>query len=173
MSRYHTIIENDISNGSKFHVSFWVQGCPHRCKGCFNPETWDFTTGALYTPDTKKQIIKAINANGIQRNLSILGGEPLAEQNLPMIVDLLKTVKETYPTIEVFLWTGYYIEQLNKSHPDIESVLSNVDYLIDGPFIEEKKDLSLLLRGSTNQRIWYHKEPNLWEKFKENSFSLK
>ena len=61
MSRYHTIIENDISNGSKFHVSFWVQGCPHRCKGCFNPETWDFTTGAPYTPDTKKQIIKAIN----------------------------------------------------------------------------------------------------------------
>lgn len=162
--RYHTIIKNDVSNGLKFNVSFWVQGCPHRCKGCFNPETWDFTTGAQYTSDVRKEVIEAINANGIQRNLSILGGEPLAQENLPMVADLVKWVRKTYPTIQIFVWTGYYIEQLNKNDKYMDIILTNINYLIDGPFVEEKKNLNLFLRGSDNQRIWCQILPNTWEK---------
>ena len=84
MSRYNTIIPNDVANGEGICVSFFVQGCPHHCPGCFNPETWDFIGGQEYTSHTKWEIIKAINANGIVRNFSVLGGEPLAPQNIFM-----------------------------------------------------------------------------------------
>lgn len=162
--RYNAIIENDVSNGLGFHVSFFVQGCPHRCEGCFNPETWDFNGGALYTSEVKDQIIEAIDANNIQRNLSILGGEPLADQNILMVTDLIEEARKTYPDIIIMLWTGYYFEQLPKGNEYIQSILSNIDYIIDGPFIEEKKNLNLVWRGSDNQRIWHKVEPNLWTK---------
>ena len=162
--RYHGILKNDVSNGNKFHVSFWVQGCPHRCDGCFNPETWDFNEGKSYTEETKKEVIEAIKANGIVRNLSILGGEPLAEQNLPMVADLIEGVVEAYPTIEIYLWTGYYFEQLNKSNKYIDSILNKITYLIDGPFIKERKNLDLKFRGSDNQRIWLRIDENFWKK---------
>ena len=162
--RYNGIIKNDTANGTGFHVSFFVQGCPHRCKGCFNPETWDFNGGAPYTDDVKEEIISAIGANGVQRNLSILGGEPLASENLYMVSDLIKAVKEAYPNIKIYLWTGYYMEQLNKDNTYINYILNNLTYLIDGPFIEEQKNLNLELRGSDNQRIWYHADENLWKK---------
>ncbi len=167
MSRYNTIIRNDVTNGLGVCVSFFVQGCPHKCKGCFNPETWPFDGGLKYTERIKEIIVEAIGANGIVRNFSVLGGEPLTEENLEMTAEVIRTVRSKYPTIDIFLWTGYLLEQLNKSDDHIKSILNDVTYIIDGPFIEEEKNLDLKLRGSNNQRIWYHKEPNLWEKIKE------
>ena len=165
--RYNSIIENDVSNGEGFHVSFFVQGCPHHCKGCFNPETWDFHSGKEYTPEVEERIIKAIGANDIQRNFSILGGEPLAIQNLTMVSNLVKKVRETYPTIKIYLWTGYYLEDLDNKNSDIKKILDNINYLIDGPFIEEEKNLNLRLRGSNNQRLWHQIAPRIWQKIKE------
>lgn len=152
--KYAQIIENDVVNGEGFCVSFWVQGCPHRCPGCFNKETWDFNGGIEYSSDIKWDIIKLISANGIQRNFSILGGEPLAPQNLPMSAEIIDAVRHAYPNIKIFLWTGYIFEDLIREESKlVQQILNDVDVIIDGPFIEEKKDLSLLLRGSTNQHI--------------------
>ena len=88
----------------------------------------------------------------------------MASENLYMVSDLIKAVKEAYPNIKIYLWTGYYMEQLNKDNTYINYILNNLTYLIDGPFIEEQKNLNLELRGSDNQRIWYHVEENLWKK---------
>ena len=160
MSRYNAILTNDVVNGEGVCVSFFIQGCPHHCKGCFNPETWDFEGGKPYTEGVKKEIIKAIRANGIRRNFSILGGEPLAGKNIEMTKDIVKAVRNTYPDIKIFLWTGYDFE--GSSHDmDFFEILQYIDVVIDGKFIEELKDLNLRLRGSSNQRIWI-KEKGLW-----------
>ena len=154
MSKYNTIISNDISNGEGICVSFFVQGCPHHCPGCFNEETWDFNYGHEYTEDVKWKIIKLISANGIQRNFSVLGGEPLALQNIDMTYDIVKAVRHAYPDIIITLWTGYIFDELIKqSNEKILDILDMIDVLIDGPFIEKEKDLSLKLRGSRNQHI--------------------
>lgn len=154
MSRYNTIIKNDIANGEGVCVSFFVQGCPHCCPGCFNPETWDFDMGKPYTEHTKWEIIKAISANGIQRNFSVLGGEPMAPQNLEMVNEVIVAVRTAYPDIKIFLWTGYtYNELIMRQDDKTTQILNLIDILIDGPFIEKQKDLSLKLRGSRNQHI--------------------
>lgn len=164
MSNYNTIILNDVANGEGVCVSFFVQGCPHHCVGCFNEETWDFEKGMPYTDHTKWEIIEAIGANGIQRNFSVLGGEPLVPRNLNMTWEVIDTVRHAYPNIKIFLWTGYTFEELMLSeNPLIKNILDNIDVLIDGPFDEEKKDLSLKLRGSSNQNI-YIKNDNMWER---------
>lgn len=156
MNKYNTIIKNDTVNGKGVCVSFWVQGCPHHCKGCFNPETWSFKGGIPYTGKTKTEILEAISANGIQRNFSILGGEPLASENLDMVDDIVRTVRAAYPDIKIYLWTGYDFEKI----PNF-TLFNYIDVIIDGNFVEELKDLSLKLRGSSNQRIWIKKD-NSW-----------
>lgn len=157
MERYAGLITNDFTNGEGVCVSFFVQGCPHRCPGCFNPETWNFDGGLELPPDIRGQIIKAICANDIQRNFSVLGGEPLCEENLSEVEKIISGVRAAFPHIKIFLWTGYTIEELRKmDDSQIISILSKIDVLIDGPFIEEEKDLTLKLRGSKNQRILYH-----------------
>lgn len=161
MSRYNTIIKNDVTNGEGVCVSLFTQGCPHRCTGCFNKETWDFEKGKLYTERTRKKILHAISANGIQRNFSILGGEPLAHQNLPMTEDIVASVRMKYPNVKIYIWTGYIFEELDRKNLYIYSILNKINYLIDGPFIEEEKNLNLKLRGSNNQRIWIQEE-GLW-----------
>lgn len=162
MSRYNAIIDNDVVNGQGVCVSFFVQGCPHCCEGCFNPETWDFNGGQPYSEEIKWEIIKLISANGIQRNFSVLGGEPLAPQNLNMVSSLINAVRHAYPHIKIFLWTGYTKEELDLTDERISLILDKIDILIDGPFVETQKDLNLKLRGSTNQRIWV-KEKNRWK----------
>lgn len=162
MSRYNAIIDNDVVNGQGVCVSFFVQGCPHCCEGCFNPETWDFNGGQPYSEEIKWEIIKLISANGIQRNFSVLGGEPLAPQNLNMVSSLINAVRHAYPHIKIFLWTGYTKEELDLTDERISLILDKTDILIDGPFVETQKDLNLKLRGSTNQRIWV-KEKNRWK----------
>lgn len=163
MSRYNAIIPNDVVNGHGVCVSLFTQGCPHHCPGCFNEETWDFRGGQPYTPEVKWNIIKAISANNITRNFSILGGEPLAPQNIDMVWEIVDAVRHAYPDIEITLWTGYTYKEL-MIHPseNLLNILNNIDILVDGPFIEEEKDLSLQLRGSRNQHIWIKKD-NGWE----------
>lgn len=163
MSRYNAIIPNDVVNGHGVCVSLFTQGCPHHCPGCFNEETWDFRGGQPYTPEVKWNIIKAISANNITRNFSILGGEPLAPQNIDMVWEIVDAVRHAYPDIEITLWTGYtYKELMVQPSENLLNVLNNIDILVDGPFIEEEKDLSLQLRGSRNQHIWIKKDNN-WE----------
>ena len=156
MKRYAGLIENDFANGKGVCVSFWTQGCPHHCKGCHNPETWNFDGGNPLPSDIKGQIIKAICANGINRNFSVLGGEPLCLENLEIVEDIVAGVRTAFPHIKIFLWTGYTLEELKaQKNQHIENILSYIDVLIDGTFIQEKKDLTLELRGSSNQRILY------------------
>lgn len=163
MSRYSAIIPNDVVNGHGVCVSFFVQGCPHHCPGCFNEETWDFHGGVPYTPEVKWNIIKAIAANNINRNFSVLGGEPLAPQNIDMTWEIIDAVRHAYPNIEITLWTGYTYEELMvQPTENLLNILNTINILVDGPFIEEEKDLSLQLRGSRNQRIWV-KQDNRWE----------
>ena len=156
--RYAGLLTNDFANGTGTCVSFWTQGCPHKCKGCQNPETWDFFGGKELPPDIRGQIIKAISANGIIRNFSVLGGEPLCEENLELVDNIVSSVRIAYPHIKIFIWTGYTLEELKeKNNIHINNILQHIDILIDGPFIQEQRDITLHLRGSSNQRI-LHKQ---------------
>jgi len=161
MLKYAGFIKNDTVNGDGFCVSFFTQGCPHHCKGCFNPETWDPAGGKVFDASVMNAILEAISDNGITRNLSILGGEPLAPYNLKLVTDLIVNVKRNYPSIKIFIWTGYEINDVlleGRINEHLKLILEETDYLITGPFIEEKKDLTLKWRGSSNQEIWHHCE---------------
>ena len=152
--RYAGINYNDTANGEGFCVSFFTQGCPHHCKGCFNPETWDFDGGKELPKNYLKQILNKLNENGIQRNFSILGGEPLCPENLTLVDELITEVRNTYPSIKIFLWTGYTLNQLKlRCDRRIFHILKQVDYLIEGPFVLAQRDTTLKWRGSTNQRV--------------------
>ena len=156
MDRYAGLITNDFANGTGTCVSFWTQGCPHHCPSCQNPETWDFQGGKEVPTDIRGQIIKAICANGITRNFSVLGGEPLCDENLDEVDKIITGVRTAYPQIKIFVWTGYILEELKgKKNDKINHILSQIDVLIDGPFIQAERDITLELRGSRNQRILY------------------
>lgn len=149
--RYAGLDKNDIVNGKGFNVSFWAQYCPHKCKGCHNPETWAKDGGTLIEYNQLLQeIIEAIKANGIIRNFSILGGEPLCEENIYLVNSLIKDIKKIYPDILIYCWTGYDFEEIKEKYKEI---LKDIDVLIDGNFILEKRDITLQLRGSSNQRV--------------------
>lgn len=157
MDRYAGLITNDFANGTGTCVSFWTQGCPHHCPNCQNPETWDFQGGKEVPTDIRGQIIKAICANGITRNFSVLGGEPLCDENLDEVDKIITSVRTAYPQIKIFVWTGYILEELKEKKNDkINHILSQIDVLIDGPFMQAERDITLNLRGSKNQRILYH-----------------
>ena len=155
--KYAGIINNDVVNGKDVCVSYWCQGCRFRCPGCHNPQTWDFNGGIdADENDIIKTVIGAISKNGIQRNLSILGGEPLCDENLGFTDKLVNEVMKQYDNIHVFLWTGYKWEDLMHyadSHPQIMNVLRNVEILVDGQFDITHRDITLPFRGSSNQRI--------------------
>lgn len=154
--RYAGLMKNDFTDGENISVSFWVQGCPWHCKGCHNPQTWDFKGGKELPPDFLKIIDDAITANGIQRNFSILGGEPLCLENKSLVNEIVAHVRNTFPNIKIYIWTGDTIKHLQKlNDPEINCILTNIDVLIDGPFIQEERDITLKLRGSSNQRILY------------------
>lgn len=159
--RYARIIENDIVNGEGICVSLFTQGCPHHCKGCFNQEQWNFNGGIEEDSSIVfSKILNLINKNGVKRNLSILGGEPLCKENAFYIDPLITLVKKEYPDIKIFIWTGYILEVLLKEDYNdiIIPILKNTDFLIDGPYIEEKRNITLKWRGSSNQRILTKKE---------------
>ena len=152
--KYAGIIKNDMSAAPGVSVSFFTQGCPHRCRGCHNPETWDFEKGKEFTNDTLNDIITALTANGVERSLAVMGGEPLCQENSFLTYLVIKTVKEKLPNTKVYIWTGYYYEDLLKKHdPRIVQILELTDVLIDGPYVEKLRDITLLMRGSSNQSI--------------------
>ena len=150
MAKISKIKPNDVANGQGINVSVWFQGCPHHCKGCFNMKTWDFAGGEEFTEAHIKEIFKYINKDGVKRNLSILGGEALCEQNIQGAMNLCKKFKEIYPNKKIYVWTGYVYEDFNSIQKEITKY---VDIIVDGKFEIDKKDLSLSLRGSSNQRI--------------------
>lgn len=157
--RYAGIIKNDIAAGEGVNVTFFTQGCPFHCSGCHNPQTWDFLGGKEFTADTLSSVIKCLSANGINRNLSIMGGEPLCPENVFLTQMLITNVKEKYPDIKIYVWTGYVYEDLVERHEQkLDWILNNIDYLIDGPFILSQRDITLPMRGSRNQRILNMKE---------------
>lgn len=152
--QYAGLKENDIVDGEGVCVSLWTQGCPHRCPGCHNPETWDFNGGIeIDEGELTTKVINAIEKNGVHRNFSILGGEPLCPQNIQYVISLVNIVRTLFPNIKIFIWTGYRLEDLQEKYQ--ESLFNKIDVLIDGPFILNQRDISLKLRGSKNQRILY------------------
>lgn len=150
--KYSGLIENDITGAPGLCVSFFTQGCPHHCPGCHNPETWSFTGGMDFTPDVLNRIVTALTAQNIQRNLCIMGGEPLCSENIEVTQLVIDTVKEKVPNTKIYIWSGYIYEELVKCE-EIKTMLQKCDYLIDGPYQAELRDLTLEMRGSSNQRI--------------------
>lgn len=152
--KYSGLILNDIAAAPGLCVTFFTQGCPHRCPGCHNPETWSFDGGKEFTSDTLNQILQGLKAQNITRNLCIMGGEPLCNENLFLTYLIIKEVKEKLPEVKIYIWSGYtYEELLENDHPQMKTILRLADILIDGPFIKEKRDITLNMRGSSNQRI--------------------
>ena len=152
--RYAGLITNDFSAAPGVSVSFYTQGCPNRCPHCQNPQTWDFKGGFNFTPEIIDKIIEALTANGIQRNLCILGGEPLCPENEFLTYLIISNVKEKLPEVKVYIWTGYvYEDLLNHKSPHLSNILDLTYCLIDGPYIEAQRDITLPMRGSSNQRI--------------------
>lgn len=169
-NRFAGIIDDDIVDGiDGISVSFWTQGCPFHCPGCHNQETWDFNGGQRLPVDFVDIIYQKLIANGINRNLSILGGEPLCKENLDMVHYLCSDIKKRLPKIKIIIWTGYTLKQLKiraKNNLRIKDLLDNLlDVIIDGPYKQELRDLRLKLRGSSNQ--------NVWKKYRYKNFILK
>lgn len=148
--RYAGLKYNDIVDGEGVCVSYWAQGCPFHCKNCHNQQTWDFNGGdEIDIDDLISIIITALDKNGIERNFSVLGGEPFCPQNIANTIKIGKAVREHFKGTnrKIYAWTGYQYEDLK------DEDLSWIDVLIDGPYIEEQRDISLKMRGSKNQNI--------------------
>lgn len=154
----YSLIRNcDIANGPGIRVSLFVSGCTHHCPGCFQPETWDFNYGKKFTDETIWEILRLLEPNYID-GLTVLGGEPLDERNMDDVWALLDVVRRMgSPEKTVWLYTGSTLEQL-RARPYqygqlTKDILNKVDILVDGPFVEAKKDLRLKFCGSSNQRL--------------------
>lgn len=149
--RYASIRSLDVTNGEGIGVSLFAQGCPFHCYNCFNPDTWDFNGGKEWNEDVEKQFLNFIDKPHIKR-VSILGGEPLASKNRYDIFLLCNKIKNTFPTKKIWLYTGYTFEDII-SVREIVKVLCCIDVLVDGPYIEKQRDITLPFRGSRNQRL--------------------
>lgn len=154
---YMDIKKCDIANGIGIRTSLFVSGCTHHCKGCFNPETWDFNAGKAFTEKEADEIIELSKPDHIA-GLTLLGGEPLEFVNQQGLLPLLKRFKDTYPDKTIWCYTGYDFEKdvMNKMFYQWDftpSLISYIDIIVDGEFEEENKVLDLRFRGSTNQRI--------------------
>ena len=155
---YYGEIKNcDIANGQGVRITLFVSGCTNKCKGCFQPQTWDFNYGKPFTTETEEYILKLLSPNFIN-GLTLLGGEPMEPQNQRTLLPFVKKVRNMYPNKTIWCYSGFTYEELLRdgSHPRCEAtdeLLSLIDVLVDGKFVEEKKDISLRFRGSSNQRL--------------------
>ena len=154
---YATIKKNDIANGPGIRVSLFVSGCTHRCPGCFNAEAWDFAYGEVFTHEVEESILRALEP-GYVEGLTLLGGEPMEPENQAVLLPFVRRVKERYPNKTVWCYSGYTLEQLLdptcRAHTaDTAALLALFDVLVDGRFEQDKKDIRLRFRGSSNQRI--------------------
>lgn len=167
--RYAQIRSMDVSNGEGVGVSLFVQGCPFHCKNCFNSDTWDFNGGKEWTEETKNKFMELIDRPYIKR-VSFLGGECLAEQNLDEVLNLTQQIRISYPEKTIWLYTGFEwnslmskicqptfpdkdFERIIEIHKKRKEIISNVDVLVDGEYIDEQKDLTLKWCGSRNQHV--------------------
>lgn len=151
---YADIKSVDVANGPGVRVSLFVSGCPHHCKGCFNPESWDFQYGKSFGSEQAEEILNMISLPYI-KGFSLLGGEPFAPENQSEVLALVRQVRGKEPDKEIWCWTGYLFEDLAAGRVGDHSreLLEEINVLVDGPFVESLKDLSLCFRGSSNQRI--------------------
>lgn len=167
--RFASMRNLDISNGEGVGVSLFVQGCDRHCFNCFNPNTWDFNGGKEWTEETKNKFIKLIDRPYINR-ISVLGGEPLAEQNLDEVLSLIKEIRISYPEKTIWLYTGFEwdslvskicqptfpdkdFEHVIEIHKKRKEIISLCNIVIDGEYIDERRDITLKWRGSSNQRV--------------------
>ena len=156
---YGLIKKCDIANGERIRVSLFVSGCRNKCKGCFQPETWDFHYGKEFDDAALNEILAAADNDSV-RGLTVLGGEPMEPENQPDVLSILRMFNEKYPEKTVWLYTGSLYEELTEKRDDhrcclpiTAELLSLVDVLVDGRYIEEEKQLGLRFRGSKNQRV--------------------
>lgn len=157
---YGNIKKNDIANGKGVRVTLFVSGCTHHCKNCFQPETWNFSYGSPFTGDTENELLKALSPSWIA-GLTLLGGEPFEPDNQKCLVPFLRKVREAFPQKNIWCYSGYEYEELTGKSAGTgrarceatDEMLSLIDVLVDGEFIEEKKNIMLQFRGSENQRI--------------------
>lgn len=154
---YADIKKIDVANGEGVRVSVFVSGCNHHCKGCFNQCAWDFNYGKKFTEKEEQQIIDYMNHNYIS-GLSLLGGEPLEPKNQEGLLPLVKKVKEKFPDKNIWCYTGFdfekdIVEKMAKNNETTKELLKYIDIIVDGKFEEDKKDLKLQFRGSSNQKI--------------------
>lgn len=154
---YMEIKKYDIANGPGVRVSLFVSGCTHKCKGCFNEVAWDFKAGKPFTEETINEIIEAMKPDHI-KGFSLLGGEPFEVANQSALVPLVKKIKEVYPNKDIWCYSGYLFDKqimdvMAQKYDFTNELISNIDVLVDGEFHEDEKDLSVIFRGSRNQRI--------------------
>ena len=149
--KYSKIRKMDISNGEGVRVSLFVQGCSFHCKNCFNQETWDFNGGKEFTTAEAQKIIELANKDYIA-GLSVLGGEPLHPNNIESVSMLCEYFKFKHPEKSIWVWTGFKYEDIIKMENNY-NIFNYIDVLVDGQFEEDKKDLTLKWRGSSNQRV--------------------
>lgn len=151
---YIKITKNDIANGEGIRVVLWVAGCTLHCKGCQNPQTWDFNAGKFFDETAKQELFEALSKPYIQ-GIAISGGHPLEEQNRPDIFNLILDIKTKMPHKDIWLYTGYELtlEDFTSGTDAKTSILSMCDVVVDGPYIEDQRDITLPFKGSKNQRL--------------------
>ena len=155
--KYAGIIYDDTAAAPGLSLSFYTQGCPIHCPGCHNQDMWDFEGGYEFNSEVRDKVIAKLNENGVLRNLCIIGGEPLCEQNAHMTELLCGFARVEYPDIKIYIWTGYTLEELcerEQNEKSIHNILECIDVLIANPFDISKRDITLELRGSSNQEIY-------------------
>lgn len=146
--RFHNITSCDVNNGEGFRVTLWLAGCTHHCKGCQNPETWDFQGGRPFTDADRDYLLNELNHPYIQ-GLTLSGGDPL--DSFDDLLPLVRQVKAQLPDKDIWLYTGYTYEQICAS--PLKGILPYVDVIVDGPYVEALRDVTLAFRGSSNQRL--------------------
>lgn len=154
---YAEIKTCDIANGPGIRVTLFVSGCTHRCQNCFNEETWDFKYGSPFTADTENELINALRP-GYVKGLTLLGGEPLERSNQQGLLPFIRRVRKELPGKDIWCYTGYtyerdVLERMCAEWEETKELLSYIDVLVDGEFVQALKDLGLRFRGSSNQRI--------------------
>lgn len=150
--KYLAIKTSDICNGEGLRVSLWVSGCIHKCKGCHNPQSWNRNNGELFTNETYEYLVDALTT-GVKRGLTIIGGEPLTDYNYEEVLQLCKYLKKEIPDLNIWLYTGYYYDELVDQGK--MEIFDYIDVMVDGRYEEELKDSTLEWRGSSNQMIWH------------------
>lgn len=155
---YNGIAECDVLNGTGFRVVLFVSGCDHYCPGCHNKETWNYNFGHPFTEKTKEYIFSCLDKDYID-GLTITGGDPFYHKNRNSVFKLISEVRKRYgETKDIWVWTGYTMSELN----EMQLPINDIDVIIDGRFEQDKRDVSLKFKGSSNQRVWYRVGDRLW-----------